>query len=333
MTWILALALPAFAGGGPTLSVDGACPGDLDISITGGTPGADFVVFSGTERGSDAIPYGRCAGAVTGLSGGRYGFRAPDVDGDGAMSFSPYAPSGACGQFLQVLDTTTCALSAAVEIGAAGPAGDLYLADGRSSPGNLYAVDVGTGEVTTIAPLTNSYTGLTFDDAGNLFGTTGCFSSEIYQIDPVTGEESYIGDDPEGCEGSLGFDGTYLVSYEEDGCWAQIDKVSGATIASDCGASDTYYGQGLSRDASGTLWALGTIDYWTWDGSDFSVLAYSYDAGLQDSSDGGGATWHDGSVIRVENGALWMIDPVAGTSVDMGIAVSEGIDAIASATP
>ncbi|MFT4627746.1 MAG: hypothetical protein ACI8PZ_006433 [Myxococcota bacterium] len=138
---LLVASTTAFAGAPPpTLSLDGACPGPIDISITL-SAGSTATVLYASGTGSSTLPFGRCAGVATGLDSGRWAFNAPDGDGDGALSFSPSVPDAACGQWLQVLDTTTCLLSDAVEIGAVGAPADCDPATEVEADGRCYYLD------------------------------------------------------------------------------------------------------------------------------------------------------------------------------------------------
>ena len=120
LTAIALLLFPAsaLAGvGAPTLEIDGWCPGRIDVNISGATPGGTYTIIYSDELGSDPIPFGRCEGVATGLTDGRWAFNAPDIDGDGAISFNPPAPERACGQYLQVIATSSCLTSEAVRVG------------------------------------------------------------------------------------------------------------------------------------------------------------------------------------------------------------------------
>ncbi|MFT5460874.1 MAG: hypothetical protein ACI9K2_007394 [Myxococcota bacterium] len=112
---LFALASAALAGG-PFLSIGGECPGTIDIDISGITPGAGIAVFVGDGPGSDPIPYGRCAGEVSGLSNPRQLAMMRDLSGTGTYSFSPSVSDGACGAPVQVLDRGSCGLTNVAEV-------------------------------------------------------------------------------------------------------------------------------------------------------------------------------------------------------------------------
>jgi hypothetical protein len=101
----------------PEVSMDGACPGDIDMTVNV-APGATAGFFFSAETGSLTMPIGSCAGTVTGL-GGRpgWGLNVTDFDGDGVISFAPTLPGGACGKFVQVLELDSCTWSNVERIG------------------------------------------------------------------------------------------------------------------------------------------------------------------------------------------------------------------------
>ncbi|MFT5456824.1 MAG: hypothetical protein ACI9K2_003314 [Myxococcota bacterium] len=114
MKFALALSLLTISGVASAQSLDftGDCPGPVTIDVAGITPGGNAVFLMGAAgEGSDVIGVGACAGTVTGLSGLRFLTRATDADGDGSLSFSPTIPDGRCDTSIQVLDTTSCALT------------------------------------------------------------------------------------------------------------------------------------------------------------------------------------------------------------------------------
>ncbi|MFT4622666.1 MAG: hypothetical protein ACI8PZ_001322, partial [Myxococcota bacterium] len=113
----LVLLLPAVSLAAPTLGLSGSCPGPMDIDLSGFTPDARIgFLLSRIGPGSDVIPAGPCAGVETGLTGPRW--LNSLYDADGAMSFSPSVPDGACTSFIQMLDVSTCTLTAVGDLGA-----------------------------------------------------------------------------------------------------------------------------------------------------------------------------------------------------------------------
>jgi len=107
---LTALAL-APAASAQHVGTMGDCPGPVLIDVADITPGGDYTLFSGNGAGTDVLPAGPCAGTATGLSGLTMRMSG-SADGIGAAALGPVdLPAGACGAWLQVLDSTTCELS------------------------------------------------------------------------------------------------------------------------------------------------------------------------------------------------------------------------------
>lgn len=101
--------------GGPSLTISGSCPGPMRIEVSGMTPRGDYAILSSARTGATAMPAGPCAGGVTGL--GSLTLRAlltADASGNGVIS--PSIPAGACGNVVQVVDLSTCALTPVREL-------------------------------------------------------------------------------------------------------------------------------------------------------------------------------------------------------------------------
>lgn len=98
-----------------SLDISGTCPGPLSIDIEGITPGGEAGVILGSGLGSDVIPGGPCAGAVTDLSGASLFSIMTDGDSDGEIHISPNVTSQ-CGQVMQIVDRSSCTLSNAVTL-------------------------------------------------------------------------------------------------------------------------------------------------------------------------------------------------------------------------
>jgi len=85
--------------------------------------------------------------------------------------------------------------------------GTLYMAQMNPQlPAGLYTVDTGTGALTPVAPLTHYYMGLGRGPDGMLYGAdfegnkqwgdAGGTFGDIYRIHPITGQETYVGSNP-----------------------------------------------------------------------------------------------------------------------------------------
>jgi len=89
------------------LSVSGGCPGAVAVAVSGASANGEVAIVLGPGTGSVVVPGGPCAGTVLGLSSPRLLAR-PQADGNGDFSTVVDVPGSACGQFLQVVDVTTC---------------------------------------------------------------------------------------------------------------------------------------------------------------------------------------------------------------------------------
>ncbi|MFT4625881.1 MAG: hypothetical protein ACI8PZ_004552 [Myxococcota bacterium] len=119
MSILIALAAAALAV--PTVTPAGSCPGPMTITFDGLTPGGQFVVLGSAGLGSTLLPGGPCAGVDTGLAAPLM-WVAPitDLDADGIAVLSPTVPGPACGNFVTVLDMTTCEVAIPVSLSAGG---------------------------------------------------------------------------------------------------------------------------------------------------------------------------------------------------------------------
>lgn len=105
---------------GPQLSADGTCPGGgtLIISWTGATPNTQVVLLFARGQGSFVIPSQyTCAGTVLGLNSNQIQIGFTGTSGPGGnRSVSTQAGSGACGGYLQLLQTVDCVTSNTAQI-------------------------------------------------------------------------------------------------------------------------------------------------------------------------------------------------------------------------
>ncbi len=104
-------------GGGLSLTITGACPGNVTLTADNATPGANVAFIYAFGPGSVSIPSGPCAGTVLGLNRTATLLRAVRADGSGTARTSGTAPPAACGRvFVQALDISNCATSNVEEI-------------------------------------------------------------------------------------------------------------------------------------------------------------------------------------------------------------------------
>jgi hypothetical protein len=110
---LMANALEFAAGGGPTLVVEGSCPGAMRFTFSGLTAGAPYALLSAATTGSFPLPAGPCAGESSGLSASGIRLRGMfTADAVGGGSVAPASiPVGACGATIQVVDLATCSFS------------------------------------------------------------------------------------------------------------------------------------------------------------------------------------------------------------------------------
>ncbi|MFG0329973.1 MAG: hypothetical protein ACF8PN_08755 [Phycisphaerales bacterium] len=100
------------AAGGPSLSINGSCPGQVTASVTGATPGGNVALLYAHAAGSVAIPNGNpCAGTVTGLNATAILVQIQSADASGVATFTGAAPPAACGGVVQALDVSSCAMT------------------------------------------------------------------------------------------------------------------------------------------------------------------------------------------------------------------------------
>lgn len=138
--WVLLSSL-ALAGG-PLVTVDGECPGVLDIRATGVAPSASVIVVRGTGLGGDVLADGPCEGVATSLEGMSFVGILDDADFDGAVGVSPRVRGPACGGYLQVVDISSCARSNVVALG---EGDEDCLPTGDRAPFDALAVDTAAG--------------------------------------------------------------------------------------------------------------------------------------------------------------------------------------------
>ncbi len=359
----IALALPSLASA-TTLTLGGECPGPATIEITG-TPGGTFVLVAGDAAGSTTIPGGSCAGLDLGVeSEGVLSKFGPlvDRDGDGVITMTPDLPGAACAMSMQALNTTECTVSN-VEDFVEDP-NTIYAVDGQCSGGTLYALDLDTGEETSV-PLTNGYTGITFGADGLLYGISDdCSGNSLYKIDPATGVETPVfadGGDDVDCDyysymfglcdyydylygdydyyydyyGGMTFGNESGISRRGDALWitdagSQTYLVEGDVSTSLGFSSVDCCGGDIAEDAFGTMWyadygdSIGTVD----DFGTRSGTIFDFDGADK------GITFHNGGLVGAAGSCgsnLQSLDTVTGAVTDLGFGFSScSIDGIAS---
>lgn len=98
--------------GGPTLAVSGTCPGIMTISASGLTAGGPVAVVRGPS-GAFVIPGGSCAGVTLDISVPTL-VAIVNADAAGDINVSPNIPAALCGETMQMLDLSACAVTNSV---------------------------------------------------------------------------------------------------------------------------------------------------------------------------------------------------------------------------
>lgn len=104
----------AYAGdSGPSLVLEGSCPGEITATSSGNTPGGNVAFVYAFGEGNQRIPMGfPCAGTELGLNATAVLGGTVRADGSGVAAFSGRVPAGACNRvFVQALDIETCLTS------------------------------------------------------------------------------------------------------------------------------------------------------------------------------------------------------------------------------
>ncbi len=94
----------------PDLTVNGTCPGQMELVASNVTPGAQVAFLYAFGTGNFTIPGGfTCAGTQLGLNNTVTLAGARNANGQGVATFTGNVPSGACGRvFVQAVDTSNC---------------------------------------------------------------------------------------------------------------------------------------------------------------------------------------------------------------------------------
>ncbi len=87
----------------PTLSMSGACPGQIDVSVADAVPDRNVVLYAGSSGGATVIAGGTCAGTELDLGPARR-WKTLSADGSGEASFSFTASAGWCSRSAQAVD-------------------------------------------------------------------------------------------------------------------------------------------------------------------------------------------------------------------------------------
>lgn len=94
---------------GPSLELDGSCPGFITVNVTNATPGGSVAIVYSPSTGSTTIPPSYpCAGTTLDLGPVPTLLTTVKADKSGHARFDAQAPPRACGLYVQALDVATC---------------------------------------------------------------------------------------------------------------------------------------------------------------------------------------------------------------------------------
>jgi len=100
----------------PTLTATGECPGIYTVSVSGATPNGQVVLVGGAMFGHANVPMGSCQGARLEVEN-PVALGVADANASGDATFEVDFGAGACGRFIEALDSATCRASVPVELG------------------------------------------------------------------------------------------------------------------------------------------------------------------------------------------------------------------------
>ena len=114
MNALLSLLAAAHA---QSLSLEGDCPGRVELALSDITPGGSVYIVTSRDSGDASVPAGPCAGSPLSLA-------APftpvgplrDGDGDGVIRLNPSIPAPFCDALFVAVDASSCVVSPVAEI-------------------------------------------------------------------------------------------------------------------------------------------------------------------------------------------------------------------------
>ena len=97
--------------GGPNISVGGSCPGTATVQYSGFASNTQVGIVFASNTGSVVIPNGPCAGTQLGLGAQNLQLVNTFNSGSGSGQVQGQAGVSACGGFLQLVESGSCATS------------------------------------------------------------------------------------------------------------------------------------------------------------------------------------------------------------------------------
>ena len=325
-----------------SIDFTGTCPGSMTIDIDGLTPGGQFVVLAGTGAGTVPLTASPCPDAETsfGTLVRRFG---PMMDGGtGSVTLSPTVPGSFCDLTFQVLDIRTCEISEPETLDAAVFEGFIYAADGRTggfsgvtATSGLHLLDLASGTTTLVGPMGVGVTGLDYGPDGLLYGVQaeGRNYPGILTMDPLDGSQTLISETSDiGSISAFAWADGVLYGWTENGdVLNSIDPLTGDVTL--LGYSTGSLHNCFAADDSEQLFLVNNGTVSLVDPVTPSVTVLGVISGMA-ATNGTGCTFHEGD-LYVATGSpkrLYQVDLPTLTATDMGISLSDNIDAIASPT-
>lgn len=104
--------------GGPMLTLDGRCPGEINVAWSGATPNQSMGILYARNAGRFVVPGGPCAGTELGLGANQIQLVSTVNTGEGSGSINGHAGAGACGGYIQLVlaNGAPCATSNVVQL-------------------------------------------------------------------------------------------------------------------------------------------------------------------------------------------------------------------------
>ena len=334
-------AAPAAA---QSIEFTGTCPGAMTVNIDGLTPGGDFVVIAGEGAGTLPLTASPCpdAEASFGSLVRKFG-PMTDGGGTGSVTVTPTVAGWACDLSFQVLDLETCMISEPATLEATVFEGYIYAADGRTGgfsgagvASGLHLLDLASSTTTLVGEMGVGVTGLSYGPDGLLYGvqSEGRNYPGILTMDPLDGTQSLLSESSDiGSMSAFAWaDGVLYGWTEATDELNIIDPLTGAVTL--LGYSTGSLHNCFATDDSELLFMVNNGTVSLIDPLTPSVTVLGMISGMVGGF-GTGCTFHEGD-LYVATGSpkrLYQVDLPTLTATDMGISLSEDIDALASPTP
>ncbi len=222
----------------------------------------------------------------------------------------------------------------------------MYVADGRGTPGSLYAVDLEAGTVTAVARMEQAITGLSFSPDGELYAVTAVGfgyapgGDVVYTVDLDTYELTPVFSPTmtawSGFSWNYG-DGNLYAWTENADTLYELDLATGSERRIYGGSS---YGHCLASDASGQMYRLTSNTLYEVDHVGGRETNLGMVSGLPAGSTGQGCAFLDGLLYVAPmdyfyggGRELYAVDVTSVSATPTGIVLSDGMDALGAFEP